>query len=513
MGFLFAVIFALAGLQDPVPTGTAAIEGVVTRAGTSQPIEKAHVTIWGDKGSSFEATTDGNGHFVVSNMPAGTFNVQVQAEGYSDNPPANMVVLVGLSDRQRLRHDVALSAVSSISGRIVDDNREPLAGISVEILRQSRDFTGRANWQTVASAVSDEKGAYRFDDLSRGDFYVRASTTFFPGTLDPRAAAAISLRDGDIKTAEFSLAKDRTFAISGTIKNADDSRLQPVKLFILPQDPSIPLDEFFASGVPVNEKFELKGLLPGAYDLLAVSLPSRRTGPGFSSAMRAAKGFVQVRDEDVLELSFSLETGGEVSGRIQFAGENAALPRLRLTLTRRDDFLAGMARAGVLQSTYSFKFSDTVPGVYDVSAVMPEGNAYVADVRAFGRSIIEDGLTVGHDAIDSLEIWIDVDGGTVAGSVTSPKKSPVLVVLAPQSFRRLSYALRAEGLDDPSKQFTFSNVPPGRYSLFAVELTSADELLPVLSPDFLSLYQGKSISIHVEKGATVTPAPLILISR
>src|ERR1700752_2731751 len=103
MRFLFAAFLAIGALQDPVPTGTAAIEGVVTRAGTSQPIEKAHVVIWGDKGPDFEARTDGNGHFVVSNMPAGIFNIQVQAEGYLDNPSSpKMLVRLGFGDPQPL---------------------------------------------------------------------------------------------------------------------------------------------------------------------------------------------------------------------------------------------------------------------------------------------------------------------------------------------------------------------------------------------------------------------------
>jgi hypothetical protein len=135
MSLLLAACLALIGTRAPAPTGTASIEGIVTRAGTSQPIENARVTVWADRGPDFRATTDANGNFVVSNMPAGIFNIEVQAEGYLPNPSSNMIVRLGLSDRQRLRHDVVLSDASSISGRIVDEDREPLAGISIEILR------------------------------------------------------------------------------------------------------------------------------------------------------------------------------------------------------------------------------------------------------------------------------------------------------------------------------------------------------------------------------------------
>jgi hypothetical protein len=106
MSLVLAAFLALIGVQNPASAGTASIEGMVTRAGTSQPIENARVAVWGDRGPDFRATTDANGHFVVSNMPAGIFNIEVQAEGYLPNPSSNMRIRIGLSDRQRLRHDV-----------------------------------------------------------------------------------------------------------------------------------------------------------------------------------------------------------------------------------------------------------------------------------------------------------------------------------------------------------------------------------------------------------------------
>jgi hypothetical protein len=262
----------------------------------------------------------------------------------------------------------------------------------------------------------------------------------------------------------------------------------------------------------VDEEFELKGLLPGAYDLFAVTLPIHRTTSlgRVDSPMRAAKRFVQIKDEDVRDLSFVLEEGASVSGRITNVNKDSALPRVQLVIKRRDGFLS----LGFRVVTDSFNFSDLAPGVYDISASIQEGNGYVSDVRALGRSIVQEGLTVGHDAIDSVEILVATDGGVVKGSITSTKKVPVVVVLAPQGSPRNREGLfKVQGLNDPSEPFTFSGVVPGLYSLFAFELKSLDEEVPILSPGFLSPYQSRGASITVEKGATVTTAPLSLISR
>jgi len=525
MTLLLAVLLALIGVQDTTPAGTASVEGVVTKAGTPQPVANASVVIWCCPFSpDFEAATDGNGHFVVSNLPAGSFHIEVKAEGYLPYPLPNTVSFIRLSDGQHLRQDVVLSATSSISGRIVDDNRDPLAGVSVDLLQRSRDFAGRLSWRSVASDVTDEKGSYRFQDVHSGDFFVRATRkedqalTYFPGTPDPRAAAPIPVRDGDVRSAEFSLAKAKTFSIAGTVQYADQTPLRAVTLYVLPQDSGIPLDESFTKGIPVEEKFELKGLLPGAYDLLAVSLPVHRTGSlgRVDFPMRAAKGFVQIRDEDVRDLSFVLEAGGDVSGHLKVVGGNAPLPRVQVMLKRRDGFPSGMSPFGLMVQADAFKFADMAPGVYDLSAqiVQGDGSAYISDVRALGRSIVSEGLTVGQDPIDSVEVLIDPDGGTIKGSVTSTKKSRILVVLAPQgSPRNVDALLKAQGLEDTSEPFTFSGVAPGLYSLFAIELKSRDEDVPVLSPEFLSSYQNRGVPIRVEKGAMVTTAPLSLISR
>src|SRR5262245_28734502 len=64
MSLALAAFLALLGVQEPAATGTGSIEGTVTRAGTSQPIENAVVAVWGDRGPDFRATTDANGHFV-----------------------------------------------------------------------------------------------------------------------------------------------------------------------------------------------------------------------------------------------------------------------------------------------------------------------------------------------------------------------------------------------------------------------------------------------------------------
>jgi hypothetical protein len=82
MAFLLTVLLALSALQDSAKTGTAGIEGVVTRAGTSQPIEKARVVVSNDRGAYFETNTDGDSPWLSQDIsPAGVTMIRSLLDG------------------------------------------------------------------------------------------------------------------------------------------------------------------------------------------------------------------------------------------------------------------------------------------------------------------------------------------------------------------------------------------------------------------------------------------------
>src|SRR5262245_30285462 len=133
---LIAALLILAGFQDP-QVGTGSLEGIVTRAGSAQPIEGARVAIWGDRGPDFETRTDANGRYAFGGLPTGPFNMEVQADGYlsSPDPSTGKTIRFTITDAQLTRRDVTMTSVGKLTGRILDENREPLAGIAVEILQ------------------------------------------------------------------------------------------------------------------------------------------------------------------------------------------------------------------------------------------------------------------------------------------------------------------------------------------------------------------------------------------
>src|SRR5262252_4526488 len=169
---LIAALLVFAGFQDP-PVGTGAVEGIVTRAGSAQPVAGARVAIWGDKGPDFETRTDANGHYLFNGIPTGPFNLDVQADGYlsAPDPATGKTIRFVIGDGQLIRRDVSMLSVGTLAGQILDENRAPLPGISVEILQLRLNSRGLPTWNPIAQAVTNSGGEYRVDGLPPEDYY------------------------------------------------------------------------------------------------------------------------------------------------------------------------------------------------------------------------------------------------------------------------------------------------------------------------------------------------------
>jgi hypothetical protein len=122
--------------------------------------------------------------------------------------------------------------------------------------------------------------------------------------------------------------------------------------------------------------------------------------------------------------------------------------------------------------------------------------AYVEDIRLGADSIYDNGLVVGREAVDSIDVIVNTNGGSIAGTVIGADQKPaanMTVVLVPPTNRRQNPALYRTARSDAQGHFNMANIPPGSYKLFSWE-----SVLP-------GAYQNAEfLEKHEERGSAVT---------
>src|SRR6187549_2167211 len=130
----------------------ASMTGVVVRAGTSEAIAGAQVVVApdGQDGGwllsrlsdtappSFlpQATTDGQGRFLIADLKAGTYLVVAQRSGFARPPygagfPGRPGVRITVAPKQAVQNVVVqLVPGGVISGRVANEKGEPVAGMT-----------------------------------------------------------------------------------------------------------------------------------------------------------------------------------------------------------------------------------------------------------------------------------------------------------------------------------------------------------------------------------------------
>ena len=130
-----------------------------------------------------------------------------------------------------------------ITGRVLDEDGEPMAMVQLEVSRY-RYNQGHKQLLRAGGGSSNDLGEYRIFGVPPGKYYLNATyrsngmyeptvdrssapppdedyvTTFYPGTTDPGAAATIDvLPGGQLQGLDIKLSKSRTVRVRGQVKN------------------------------------------------------------------------------------------------------------------------------------------------------------------------------------------------------------------------------------------------------------------------------------------------------
>ncbi len=318
---------------DPRHT-TASIRGVVSGEGRGLPYAQV-VLVPGAGGPAQLTATDATGVFVFRNLASGRYRIGASKAGYfaagSRGPmtPSQSGPAVDIAEgEQRDDVRVPLARWGTVSGRVVDENDEPVQGARVRLFRVMYE-RGRRRLvpaDTIPPAT-DDRGLYRIFGVPAGAYMVGASVsevstallpgyalTFYPGTEIAAAAQFVTVdAGGEVSGADIPLVPSRNVRVTGTIVNARGEPTSDGSLQLVPRSRSTaPVGLALGARILATGAFEFPNVAPGEYILQAYH-GTVNEGEGEFAALP-----VTITDGDLVNLVVRRTDGSNLAGRVSF---------------------------------------------------------------------------------------------------------------------------------------------------------------------------------------------------
>jgi hypothetical protein len=448
-------------------------------------------------------TSDDQGHYDVTDVPAGRYNLLVTRSGYlplryGQRRPRELGKPLQILDGQVLENvDFMLPRMSVVAGRITDETGEPIADVIVFAMR-SIYFDGHRQFVPTGQGPlvrTDDDGAYRLVGLVPGTYIVMAHAgekwsvdedsrhpqmgyvpTYFPGVANISSARQVTVGLGqEASSTDFPLVPGRAARLSGT---AVDSRGRPFKNVGLNQE--FRGEGFGSFGMVARAtigddgRFTLANISPGHYKLEVTE-----------GAPEVAILPIDVASVDVDNIAVTGSTGGAVSGTV--AADSGALPKTESIRIRISPRLMGQpepiklgtfgpaAGLGTAElspdGTFSIehvfgpaRFTVTVPDGWAVKAILHDGRDVTdapVDLKS-GERLTDLQVVLTH-RVTILSGQLVDDNGT-------PTPDGTVVVFAVERDKwfedsRFVRAIRP----DQQGNYQLMGLPPGDYWVAAVD--------------------------------------------
>lgn len=482
-------------------TGTGSISGRVTAADTGAPIRRARVTLNGTPPAR-ATSTDHEGRFVFTNLPAGTYGIFVNAgnhrAGYQAmayGAPAGSAAIIArprqleLADGQKLENiDVALPRTGVITGRVTDMDGEPASRVQVGawLVRPAGEPAQRGGAQT------DDLGQYRIFGLVPGDYFVMANArmggggppeqdgettgfapTYAPGSPSRADAMRVRVARGVDATADIRLAETRVYSISGTVLNSKGEPIRNASVMLARAD-GISGGGFGASVTSPGE-FRIRNVPPGRYELIARHMPQSEPGvPPSREGQEYGSVSLEVTTSDLDGIALATRPGATVTGQVVFDSTPPEGRRVNLFAQsgERRPFM-GAPNIELKDTTFTMR---NVFGPVLLRGSVPAPGWGLKAVLLRGRDITDEPTVFTDSDSGHLQIVFTATAPGLEGTVTDdtgkPTDDAAIVIFGedPKTWvvPRSSYFRTMRVIRDG--KFSITGLREGRYLVAAVPL-------------------------------------------
>ena len=476
------------------------VTGTVVNFATGEPVRRALVGV-----GALLVFTGADGRFQAENVPTGQTMVSAQKPGFFDcsamgcganSSQATKTITVGSGG-----NDVLLKLVpeSKIEGRIVDEDGEPVSNIQVTAMAEHM-VNGLKQYRADGSANTNEDGHYRIERLMPGSYLIRTMARpaflyqipgfgelppqmypqrFYPNTLDKSAAQAVDLNAGQVADADFTLTPVSAFRISGSIA---------------PSVPGISVNAEDADGEETNVQMRFD---PRSGNFSLPFVPAGTWALNFEYDAGGhpyyATETVTVGSSDVKGLRILLQPLASVP--VNLVNGSTEVQGIQVQLTPR-----GKSGSGRRFGTNSVPSG--IPGVPPGSyrALVSGLNNQCLDSLTSGNvDLTREDLTVAPGSQPQpINVTLRDDCAALQVAVRSENqavKPTVILIPASRAMEPISMQL------DPAGSYTFVNLSPGEYQVFAFSSING---LEYANPGAMREFSGQQMTLTPNQRASVT---------
>lgn len=529
------------------PAGTGVIAGRVMAADTGRVLRHARVVASGG-GRPHAASTDEQGRYRITGLPAGTYRVAAAKSGFVDGAfgqrrSSSSGSAVELGDgQQAVNIDIKLARGGVVTGHVLDEEGEPLARAAVTVLRQQY-VRGQKQLTPAGTDQTDDRGQYRVFGLAPGDYFVSAAAggieqglrqvfgefgagqqaessgyapTYYAGVTSATDATRVKVAAAqEVTGIDFQIQVVPFAAVKGVVVGG------PATVLLVS-------DETGSGGLPglggrggggrggfgpvpggglravtrSDGTFSIANVPPGRYTIIA------RADGGPNGSSRTAMQPLVVAGEEV-NVALNPVPGVQLGGTITFeaAGGPPAdgFSGFRVTPVPLGAVAAlpggRGGRPGDITQNGQFATANVMPGLYSIRGIAPRGWTMKA-VYLDGREVTDAPIEVKSENVSGLNVIFTDRISSLSGSVRDARGNPIsdVTVIAFAEDERLwgpqsRHILTAR--TDAAGAYTVASLPAGDYLVIAVDDVEQGEWF---DPAFLDQIRGRATRVRIEEG-------------
>jgi hypothetical protein len=520
------------------------VSGIVSSMQTGEPVKKVtlHLTLQSvsrPRNGVFEQTgysgTSGpDGSFKFEGVEPGEYSLSGEKSGFVHTSYGSKNGLSGgstlsLSPGQQMAGvKMQLVAQATITGHVLDDDGDPVGGVSVQALGRMWAQGGKARFFPRGNANTDDKGAFRIANLTPGKYYLVAQTernhsmgmtekpatpgkpnpqpvrTFYPSSLDRMGASAIDLKAGqEMPGADIRLRSMETFHIRGKLLGDTNENVnQPTMLMLMPEG-----DEnggaFMFNGMTMVKKdhtFDIANVTPGAYVITTANMNGKK-----GSVHQA----VEVGSGDLNDMVLTVQPTFTIHGSVELEGtpsgdaKDKTLENIYVTIVSDDASVMFGRSQGMTKADGTFTLENLMPGKVRVQVFNEPDGAYLKSIRLGSQETLGKTLDLTQAGGGEIHVTLRAGAAEVSGTVTKKEgdnaaTTPVSgasLLLIPEDLTRNGGIVH----NNSTKQngtFTSKGLTPGVYYAVAFE---SEEYRSYDDPAILRQLIDKGVKVEVKE--------------